>query len=75
MQNHKYQQELKKFGVRVRQARLEAGLSQEGLADLANVHRTYIGMIERGEKNLTLNSMLNIAHALQIKLIDLLQGL
>ena len=45
---------LKAFGQRVQELRKERNLSQEQLADLAGVHRTYIGMIERAEKNITL---------------------
>ncbi|MBW1616715.1 MAG: helix-turn-helix transcriptional regulator [Deltaproteobacteria bacterium] len=75
MQAHKNQEALKKFGTRVRQNRLDKGISQEELAELANVHRTYIGMIERGEKNITLNTMLNITNALGIKLTNLIEEL
>ena len=63
------------FGVRVRELRLEKNLSQEELADLSNLHRTYIGMIERAEKNLTLLNIDKIAKALEISLSDLLNGL
>ncbi len=45
---------LRKFGNVIRQERERQGLSQEKLAELADVHRTYIGMIERAEKNITL---------------------
>ena len=41
---------LKKFGGRVRAERTKRGLSQERLGEIATIHRTYIGMIERGEK-------------------------
>ncbi len=63
---------LKNFGNRVRQERTQKNLSQEGLADLAGVHRTYIGMIERAEKNITLENIEKIAKALNIKIGDLL---
>lgn len=55
---------LKKFGDRVRELRIQKGLSQEQLAHIANVHRTYIGMIERAEKNITLLNIEKIANAL-----------
>lgn len=61
-----------KFGRRVRDERLKRGLSQEKLAALAKVHRTYIGMIERAEKNITLSNMEKIARALDIKISDLI---
>lgn len=59
---------LEKFGERVRAERKKQGLSQEGLAEKAGVHRTYIGMIERGEKNITLLNIEKIAKALEIPL-------
>jgi transcriptional regulator with XRE-family HTH domain len=54
------------FGDRVRELRKEKGLSQEELADKAGLHRTYIGMIERGEKNITLTNIEKIAKALDV---------
>lgn len=63
---------LKKFGKRVREERLKLDISQERLAELAKVHRTYIGMIERGEKNITLTNIEKIANALKIKISNLL---
>lgn len=58
------------FGKRVREERLKQGISQERLGELARVHRTYIGMIERAEKNITLTNMHKIAKALQRKVSD-----
>lgn len=57
-----------KFGNKVREKRLEQNLSQEELAERAGVHRTYIGMIERAEKNITLENIEKIAKALGIKI-------
>ena len=51
--------------------RLATGMSQEELAKKAGVHRTYVGMIERGEKNVTLKNLAKIAHALRIPLEEL----
>ena len=62
---------LKVFGNRIRQLRLEMRLSQEELAEKAGVHRTYIGTIERAEKNITLCNIEKIASALNIRLTDL----
>lgn len=64
-----------KFGEKVRATRLEQGLSQEDLADKAGVHRTYIGMIERAEKNITLENIKKIAVALGIGVEDLTKDL
>lgn len=61
-----------KFGQRVREERLKRKLSQEKLAELADLHRTYIGMIERGEKNITLYNMEKIAKSLNMKIKELL---
>lgn len=61
-----------KFGDRVREIRTQKGLSQEQLAHLADVHRTYIGMIERAEKNITLININKIADALGVNVKELL---
>lgn len=57
-----------RFGKKVKQERQKRDISQERLAQLAGVHRTYIGMIERGEKNITLLNMEKFASALDIPL-------
>ena len=56
---------LKKFGEKVRELRKIRNISQEELADRAGLHRTYIGMIERAEKNITLINIEKIANALE----------
>ena len=61
-----------KFGERVREIRKEKGLSQEELAHKADLHRTYIGMIERAEKNITLINIEKIANALEVDIKELL---
>ncbi len=60
-----------KFGKKVRQERIKLGFSQEKFAEKVGVHRTYIGMIERAEKNITLKNVEKIAKALNLKLKDL----
>ena len=59
------------FGNSVRKIRKEKNLSQEELAHKANLHRTYIGMIERAEKNITLLNIKKIADALEININEL----
>lgn len=60
------------FGDKVRELRKEKGLSQEELSFKADLHRTYIGMIERAEKNITLINIEKIAKALDISVNDLM---
>jgi predicted transcriptional regulator len=62
-----------KLGDKVRELRMSKSLSQEQLAHIANVHRTYIGMVERAEKNITLVNIEKIAIALEVNIIDLLK--
>jgi len=64
---------LEKFGRKVREERVKQGLSQEELAAKADVHRTYIGMIERAEKNITLVNIEKISKALGMKIAQLLE--
>lgn len=66
---------LKQFGKRVRNLREEQNLSQEELGAKADVHRTYIGMIERAEKNITLSNINKIAKALDTSVGELLADL
>lgn len=61
------------FGQKVRALRTELGLSQEQLAEKAGVHRTYIGMIERAEKNITLENIAKLAKALNTPLHELMR--
>ncbi|WP_028896978.1 helix-turn-helix domain-containing protein [Prevotella sp. HUN102] len=63
------------FGERVRDLRKAAGFSQEKFAALVGVHRTYIGMIERGEKNITITNIDKIATALKINISELFKDL
>ena len=59
------------FGQKVQRLRNEKGLSQDQLAEIAHVLRTYIGMIERAEKNITLLNIEKIAKALKVNIKDL----
>ena len=63
------------FGKRVRQLRKAAGLSQEAFADAAGLDRTYIGGIERGERNVSLKNIALLAETLDISLSQLMEGL
>ena len=64
---------LKKFGDKVRHYRNLLGLSQEKFAEKANVHRTYIGTVERGETNITLVNVYRLAEALEVSVSKLLE--
>lgn len=59
------------FGQRVRSARVAVGLSQEALADKAELHRTYVGSVERGERNISLDNIYRLAEALGVEARDL----
>ena len=61
------------FAENIKRTRLAKGISQEALADLAGLHRTYIGAVERGERNITLISANRIAEALGVRLSDCLK--
>lgn len=59
------------FGKRIRQLRMQKGLSQEELGYEAGLHRTYIGQIERAEKNITLKNIAKIAKELDVNISEL----
>ncbi len=63
---------LKTFGTNVQKFRKQKGLSQEELAKKCRLHRTYIGGIERGERNVSLINLKKIATALGVKIDDLI---
>ena len=60
------------LGKKIRQEREKLAISQERLGELAKVHRTYVGMIERGEKNITLQNLIKFAKALSLNVRDLI---
>ena len=63
---------LEQVGFRVRERRLAAGLTQSDLAARCGLHRTFIGSVERGERNIALLSLRRIARALRVAAADLL---
>lgn len=63
------------FGKKVQSLRHELNFSQEELAAKAGLHRTYIGMIERGEKNITLTNILKVSSALNTNASKLLENI
>ena len=62
-----------RLGRNLRRLRMAAGLSQEALADKCDLHRTYIGAVERSERNVTLKTIGKIAVALNVDPLDLLE--
>ena len=62
------------FAANVRRTRTERGLTQERLAELAGLHRTYIGSIERAERNVSIDNMARVARALNVPLVALIEG-
>jgi transcriptional regulator with XRE-family HTH domain len=64
---------LEAFGSAVRRCREDLGLSQEKLAEEAGVHRTYVGGVERGERNVSLANILNLADALELNASELME--
>ncbi len=63
---------LNEFGDRIKQLRLQKNISQEKLSFLTGFHRTYIGMIERGERNISLSNMAVFAKVFEISISELL---
>lgn len=63
------------IGKRIRKYRNDLHLSQEELAERADLHFTYIGQIERGEKNITIGSLEKICHSLNVSFEELFEGI
>lgn len=64
----------KTLAANIKECRLRLGLSQEELADKCGYHRTYIGSIERCERNITISTLAAIAQALEVEAADLLRN-
>lgn len=69
------QQDLKRLGENIRSLRKDRGYSQEGFADAVGLHRTYMGGVERGERNLSVLNLLKIMRKLEVPPNGLLAGL
>lgn len=64
----------KRFARKLKAERLARGISQEGLAELAGLHRTYVGSVERGERNIAVDNMESLANAMGLDICDLLKA-
>lgn len=67
-----YQSARERLARHLRSLRAERGLSQEALAELAELHRTYVGSIERQERNVSLDNVERLAAALKVDIVQLL---
>jgi transcriptional regulator with XRE-family HTH domain len=64
----------KKIGDRIRDLRSKRGLSQEAFADLCEIHRGHMGQIERGEKDVTISTLVKVSKGLEMTVSALLKG-
>ncbi|MCO1335686.1 helix-turn-helix transcriptional regulator [Microbulbifer sp. OS29] len=62
----------KNLGIAIRQLRVQLELSQEELADKSELHRTYIGSVERGERNIAIDNVIKLASALDCRVSDII---
>lgn len=62
-----------RFAANLKEQRLAKGLSQEDLADLCGLHRTYVGSVERGERNISIDNMERLAQSLHVPLEKLIR--
>ena len=70
---HQKRNARQRFAHNLRKLRIARGLSQEALASRAGLHRTYVGSVERGERNISIDNMERLAHALNCSLLELLR--
>jgi transcriptional regulator with XRE-family HTH domain len=61
-----------RFGAKLRQVRMQQGISQEKLAELAGLHRTFVSMVERGERNVTIATVEKLAQGLGCRMAELM---
>ena len=73
IRSHKKHDYLKKVGLNIRKARKEKGLSQESLALSSDLDRSYVGGVERGERNISVVNLKKIADALKVTVSELLK--
>lgn len=64
-----------KFGQRIKELRIKQGLSQEKLAELANLHRTYISSVELGKRNVSLKNIWSLSKALDVPIDELFKNI
>lgn len=67
----KSQQNRKQLGFAIRRRRDEMGVSQEDLAEIIDCHRNYVGLLERGEQNVTIDMLARVAKAVRCSVADL----
>jgi len=75
MYSESEQQDLKQFGNNIRNLRKARGFSQESFADAVGLHRTYMGGVERGERNVSLLNLLKIMRKLEVSSGDILENI
>lgn len=64
-----------KLGLKIRELRISKGYSQEGIADASGMGRTYMGRVERGEQNISIQNLIQIAFALKVEVGELIPNL